>query len=79
MSTLKLVERSKVPDLPKNPSSMEVIELDYYIDSYPINKRLPKFEIAILNLVEKDIFAEAKIIYDQEQANSQKKELPKEE
>ena len=43
---------------------MEVIELDNYIDSFPINKRLPKFEIAMLDWVEKQIFAEAKRVED---------------
>lgn len=36
---------------------MEVIECDNYIDAFPINKRLPKFEISMLNLVDKAIFA----------------------
>jgi len=35
---------------------MEAIELDNYIDSFPINKRLPKFEISMLDLVDKQIF-----------------------
>lgn len=66
MCTLNLVERSKPLDLPKNPTALEVIELDNFIDAFPINKRLPKFEISMLDAVEKELFAEAKQVVEEE-------------